>query len=124
MVLTVEHGAKLGFLKLLYSSDPKYSGILQGVKSRSTSNQSPVTSVLLSDDRVLDQDEYELIVLGELYMTVKSARNVKNLNYGKNMNNRNKLKNSKFYTYLKSFKSKKRRIFVVNFSLNFNAIII
>ena len=63
-MLTVEHGVTLGFLKLMYSSDPKFPGMLQGVKSRSTSNQSPVTSVLLNDERVLDQDEYELIVLG------------------------------------------------------------
>eukprot|EP00111_Clytia_hemisphaerica_P004421 TCONS_00012640-protein len=63
LVLTVEHGVTLGFLKLMYSSDPKFPGMLQGVKSRSTSNQSPVTSVLLNDERVLDQDEYELIVL-------------------------------------------------------------
>ena len=115
MVLTVEHGAKLGFLKLLYSSDPKYSGILQGVKSRSTSNQSPVTSVLLSDDRVLDQDEYELIVLGELYMTVKSARNVKNSNYGNNMNNRNALKKFKILYLLKKLKKQRKKNFRCKF---------
>lgn len=67
LVLNVEHGVTLGFLKLCYSSDPKFTGVLQGVKSRCTSSQSPVSSILLSDERVLDQNEYELIVLGKKF---------------------------------------------------------
>lgn len=62
VVLTVEQGITLGLLKLIYSSDRKFHGILQGVRSRSISEQPSVTSVILSDHRVLDQDEYELIV--------------------------------------------------------------
>ncbi|XP_065647375.1 zinc finger protein 845 [Hydra vulgaris] len=61
IVLTVEHGVTLGLLKLIYSSDGKFCGTLQGVKSRS-SDLGEVASVILSDERVLDRDEYEIIV--------------------------------------------------------------
>ena len=64
-MLTVEHGVTLGLLKLIYSSDGKFCGTLQGVKSRS-SDQGEVASVILSDERVLDRDEYEIIVQGYL----------------------------------------------------------
>ena len=64
IILAVEHGVTLGLLKLIYSSDTKFHGILQGVRSRDASDPTAVSSVILSDDRVLDRDEYELIIQG------------------------------------------------------------
>lgn len=55
----------MGLLKLIYSSDPKYTGVLEGVKSRTMEDRPlAVPIVIHSDDRVLDGDEYDLIVQG------------------------------------------------------------
>lgn len=62
VILSVEHGVTLGLLKLIYSSDSKFEGILQGVRSRHTSDPSAVSTVILSEDRILDGDEYDLII--------------------------------------------------------------
>ena len=63
-VLTTEKGVTLGLLKLIYSSDSASNyGFLFGVKSR----QGPLQRIISNDTTVLDSDEYDLIVQGNLY---------------------------------------------------------
>ena len=64
VVLTVEHGITLGLLKYIYLSEKNVIGSVVGVKTRIKADGSFIPTVILSDDRMLDDPEYELILQG------------------------------------------------------------
>ena len=64
VILTVENGVTLGLLKFIYSSDSKFPGILQGVKTRCKNDPSRIPTIIVSDDRHLEESEYDLIIQG------------------------------------------------------------
>lgn len=63
-ILKAERGVTLGLLKLIYSTDDTYSGILLGVKPRLSSQELPC--LVTFDSTSLTHAEYDLIVQGNL----------------------------------------------------------
>lgn len=63
-ILKAERGVTLGLLKLIYSTDDTYSGILLGVKPRLSGQELPC--LVTFDITSLTHPEYDLIVQGNL----------------------------------------------------------
>lgn len=63
-ILKAERGVTLGLLKLIYSTDDTYGGILLGVKPRLSNQELP--RLVTSDSTSLTHAEYDLIVQGNL----------------------------------------------------------
>ena len=63
-ILKAERGVTLGLLKLIYSTDDAYSGILLGVKPRLPNQELP--RLVTFDSTSLTHAEYDLIVQGNL----------------------------------------------------------
>ena len=61
-ILKAERGVTLGLLKLIYSTDDTYSGILLGVKPRLSNQELP--RLVTFDSTSLTNAEYDLIVQG------------------------------------------------------------
>lgn len=61
-ILKAERGVTLGLLKLIYSTDDTYSGILLGVKPRLSIQELP--RLVTFDSTSLTNAEYDLIVQG------------------------------------------------------------
>lgn len=67
-ILKAECGITLGLLKLIYSTDDAYSGILLGVKPRLLNGELPC--LVTFDNTSLTHPEYDLIVQGNFcYLT-------------------------------------------------------
>lgn len=70
-ILRAERGVTLGLLKLIYSTDDSYSGILLGVKPRLSNGELPC--LVTFDNTSLTYPEYDLIVQGNFcYLTKRT----------------------------------------------------
>ena len=63
-LLKAECGITLGLLKLIYSSDNSYNGVLLGVKPRLSNRAVPC--LVTFDNTSLTHPEYDLIIQGKI----------------------------------------------------------